>query len=62
MGRERKMFMQKAVKHPGALRRALHAKKGENIPEAAIQKAAHSNNLHLRKMGQLAETFKKHRL
>lgn len=52
-------FIQKAIKHPGALRKTLHAKKGENIPESKIKKAEHSKNPTTRKRAVLAETLKK---
>lgn len=48
-----------AVKHKGALRKSLHMKKGENIPEKKLEKAEHSKNPTLRKRSALAETFKK---
>lgn len=35
-----KNFIAKAIKHPGALRKELHAKKGQNIPEEKLDKAA----------------------
>lgn len=44
-----KKFIQDAIKHPGALRKALHAKKGEKIPEAKLEKAEHSKNTKTRK-------------
>ena len=50
-----------AVKHPGALRKSLHVKKGEKISEAKLEKAEHSKNPTLRKRAALAETFKKMR-
>lgn len=48
-----------AVKKPGALRKALRVKKGENIPEEKLKKAEHSKNPLTRKRATLAETFKK---
>ena len=30
-----------AIKHPGALRKELHVKKGHKIPEKKLEKAAH---------------------
>lgn len=53
-----KKFIQKAIKKPGALREELHAKAGEPIPEAKLEKAAHAGG----KLGQrarFAETLKK---
>lgn len=32
-----KKFIQEAIKHPGALRKTLHVKKGEKIPEAKLK-------------------------
>ncbi len=56
-----KKFIKKAIKHPGALRKALHVKKGEKIPEAKLEKAEHSKNPKMRKRANLAETLKKMR-
>lgn len=53
-----KKWIQKAVKNKGALRKSLHVKEGENIPEKKLEKAAEKGG----KMGQrarLAETLKK---
>lgn len=61
MGRAIKNWMQKAVKKPGALRRALHVKEGQKIPEYKLEKAEHSKNPHMREMANLAEKFKKYR-
>lgn len=52
-------FIQKAIKHPGALRKSLHVKKGEKIPAAKLKKAEHSKNATTRKRAVLAETLKK---
>lgn len=52
-----KHWIKGAIKHPGALRRALHVKPGEAIPEPKIAKAAKATG----KLGQrarLAETLK----
>ena len=54
-----KKWIQKAVKHPGALRKELHVKKGEKIPEKKLEKAAHSKNPTVKKRAVLAETLKK---
>lgn len=51
-------WIQKAIKKPGALRKALGAKKGEPIPAGKLAKAAKSKG----KLGQrarLAQTLKK---
>lgn len=52
-------FIQKAIQHPGALRKSLHVKDGEKIPTAKLKKAEHSKNPTLRKRAVLAETLKK---
>jgi hypothetical protein len=53
-------WMQGAVKKPGALRKALHVKKGEKIPLSKLEKAAHSKNPLMKKRAILAETFRKY--
>jgi hypothetical protein len=35
-------FIQKAIKRPGALHRALHVPQGKKIPKGKIEKAAHA--------------------
>lgn len=52
-------WIQKAIKHPGALHKSLHVKEGEKIPTAKLKKAEHSKNPKTRKRAQLAETLKK---
>lgn len=52
-------WIQKAIKHPGALRKALHVKEGEKIPEKKLEKAEHSKNPTMRKRAQLAENLKR---
>jgi hypothetical protein len=47
-----------AVKHPGALHKALHVPAGEKIPEKKLEKAEHSKNPTMRKRANLAETLK----
>lgn len=54
-----KKWIQGAIKHPGALRKELHAKKGKPIPKAKIKKAAHSKNPTVAKRARLAETLGK---
>lgn len=56
---EKKHWIQGAIKHPGALRKTLHAKKGEKIPASKLKKAEHSKNPKTRKRAHLAETLKK---
>lgn len=53
-------WMQDAVSKPGALRKALHVKDGENIPAKKLAKAAHSKNSKMRKRANLAKTFRKY--
>lgn len=55
---EKKKFIQEAIKKPGALRKALHVKKGENIPASKLKKAEHSKNPTMKKRAVLAETLK----
>jgi hypothetical protein len=47
-----------AIKHKGSLRKALHVKKGEKIPESKLKKAEHSKNPTMAKRARLAETLK----
>ena len=54
-----KKFIKEAIKHPGALRKSLHVKEGEKIPEDKLKKAEHSKNPTTRKRAVLAETLKK---
>lgn len=50
-------WIQKAIKHPGALRSELGAKKGKPIPAAKLEKAAKAPG-KLGKQARLAETLK----
>jgi hypothetical protein len=52
-------WIQDAIKHKGALRKALHTKEGEKIPVSKLKKAENSKNPTLRKRANLAETLKK---
>jgi len=52
-------WIQKAIKHPGSLHKALHVAKGEKIPEKKLAKATHSKNPHVAKKARLAETLKR---
>ena len=52
-------WIQKAIKKPGALRKSLHVKKGEKIPEKKLVKAEHSKNPIMRKRAVLAKTLRK---
>lgn len=51
-------WIQGAIKHPGSLRKSLHVKKDENIPEKKLKKAEHAKG-KLGKRARLAETLKK---
>ena len=51
-------WIQKAIKHPGALHKALHVPEGKKIPMAKIKKAEHSSNPVLAKRAHLAENLR----
>lgn len=51
-------WIQKAIKHKGALRDSLHVKEGEKIPESKLNKATHSKNPTLVKRANLAKTLR----
>lgn len=59
MSRAKKNFIQSAIKHPGALRKALHVKEGHDIPIKKLDRAAHSKNPLLKKRANLALTLRK---
>jgi hypothetical protein len=50
-------WIQGAIKHKGALHKALHVKKGEKIPEKKL-KAAEKKGGKLGRRARLAETLK----
>lgn len=52
-------WIQGAIKHKGALHKALHVPEGEKIPEKKLEKAAHSDNPKLAKRANLAKTLKR---
>lgn len=52
-------WIQKAIEHPGALRKSLHVAEDKNIPAKKLEKAAHSDNPTLAKRANLAMTLKK---
>lgn len=58
MSRAKKMWVQGAIKHPGALHKELHVPEGKKIPAKKLNKAAHSSNPTLRKRAVLAKTLK----
>lgn len=53
-----KNFIKDAIKKPGALRKSLGVKEGNNIPAAKLENAAQSKNPTTRKRAVLAETLK----
>ena len=56
---EKKRWIKEAIKHPGALKKTLHVKEGEKIPEKKLKKAEHSKNPKTAKRAHLAETLRK---
>ena len=52
-----KKFIQKAIKHPGGLHRALGVPEGQKIPEAKIREAAKKGG-HLGRMARFAIVLK----
>jgi len=59
--KEKKKWIQGAIKKPGALHKALGVPEGKKIPEAKLEKAEHSKSPKMRKRATLAETLKKMR-
>ena len=53
-----KKWIQSAIKHPGSLRKQLHAKKGKPIPAKKLAAAAKKGGV-LGKRARLGETLKK---
>jgi hypothetical protein len=51
-------FIQKAIRHPGALHRTLGVPQGEKIPAAKLTAAEHSNNPTTRKRAVFARFLK----
>jgi hypothetical protein len=52
-------WIQKAIKHPGALHKALKVPMGQKIPASKVAKAAKSDNPILAKRARLAQTLGK---
>jgi hypothetical protein len=52
-------WIQKAIKHPGALRKSLGVKAGKTIPAAKLAKATKSPNATLARRARLAQTLRK---
>jgi len=59
MAKKKKKWIQKAIKHPNALRRSLKTKKGKRIPAKRLTKATKSKNPTLRRRAFLAKTLRK---
>jgi len=51
-------WIQKAIKHLGALHKELHVPEGKKIPMKKLTKAEHSKNPTLRKRVTLAKTLR----
>jgi len=52
-------WIQSAIKHPGALHKALGVPLGKSIPKGKLEQASHSSNPELRKKANLAKTLSK---
>jgi len=50
-------WIKSAIKHPGALHKALHVPAGEKIPAKKLEKAAHSDNPKMAKRANFAKTL-----
>lgn len=59
MAKDKKNWIQDAIKKPGALRKTLGAKKGKKIPEEKLEKAEHSKNPKTKKRAIMAATMRK---
>jgi hypothetical protein len=57
--KEKKQWIQGAIKHKGALHKELHVPEGKKIPAKKLTKAEHSKNPKLRKRAILAKTLGK---
>lgn len=58
MAKGGKNWIAGAIKHKGALHRALGVPEGKKIPASKIEKATHSSNPKLAKRARLAQTLK----
>lgn len=54
---EKKNWIKKAIKHPGALHRELHVPEGKKIPAKKMSKALKSSNPRLARQARLARTL-----
>jgi len=59
MSRAKKNWIESAVKKPGALRKSLKVKAGEDIQKNKLDKALNSKNKLTAKRARLAKTLKK---
>jgi hypothetical protein len=55
----KRKWIQAAIEHPGALRKALKVPKGKTIPAKKLEKATKSSNPTMAKRANLARTLKK---
>lgn len=55
---EDKKWIQKAIKHPGALHKELGVPKGKKIPEKKLEKASHSLDPKLARRANFAKTLR----
>ena len=51
-------WIQKAIKHPGALHKELGVPEGKRIPEKKLERAEASKNPKIARQARLAETLK----
>lgn len=51
-------WIQGAIKHPGALHKALGVPQGQKIPLRKLKKAEHSSNPKIARQAHLAATLK----
>lgn len=56
-GKTGKKWIQGAIKHPGALHKALHVPEGKKIPSKKLTEAKHSQNPTMRRRAALAQTL-----
>jgi len=57
MAQKPKNWIQKAIKRPGALHRALDVPEGKKIPAKKMKKALHSTNTRVRQEANMARTL-----
>lgn len=59
MKKKTKNFIQKAIKHPGALHKMLGVPQGQTIPAGRLEAATHSDNPLEKKRAVFAQTLKR---